>query len=148
VCFPRTEVSIVSQIVLRHARRAASGHSREVQTSMERGNAMSYEKDIPDFALMPAKEPEERVLEPITQGAVYTPVQVTNITEKPKTTITIEEDILVPDTKPDLKEILMIDGKIHLTNREIDSISKSEDYINVSGDIDLQTLYIPEKEEI
>lgn len=109
---------------------------------------MSYEKDIPDFALMPAKEPEERVLEPITQGAVYTPVQVTNITEKPKTTITIEEDILVPDTKPDLKEILMIDGKIHLTNREIDSISKSEDYINVSGDIDLQTLYIPEKEEI
>ena len=85
---------------------------------------MTYEKDIPDYALVPAKEPEERVLIPITQGAIYSPVQVTNITEKPKTTITIEEDILVPDTKPDLKEILMIDGKVHLANREIDQISK------------------------
>ena len=44
---------------------------------------MNYEKDSPDFALVPAKEPEERVLVPITQGAVYSPVQVTNITEKP-----------------------------------------------------------------
>lgn len=109
---------------------------------------MNYEKDIPDFALVPAKEPEERVLVPITQGAVYSPVQVTNITEKPKTTITIEEDILVPDTKPDLKEILMIDGKVHLANREINQISKNEDYINVSGDMDLQTLYIPEKNDV
>ena len=46
----------------------------------ERGHTMTYEKDIPDFALVPAKEPEERILIPITQGAVYSPVQVTNIT--------------------------------------------------------------------
>lgn len=111
----------------------------------ERGKNMTYEKDIPDFALVPAREPEERVLIPITQGAIYSPVQVTGITEKARTKLFIEEDVLVPDTKPDLKEILEISGRVHLASREIDSVSKSEEYLNLTGDIELQTLYIPEK---
>lgn len=111
----------------------------------ERGHTMTYEKDIPDFALVPAKEPEERILIPITQGAVYCPVQVTNITEKPKTVITLEEDVLVPDTRPDLREILLITGKVRLSNREIDQMAKNEDSVSLTGDVDLQTLYIPEK---
>lgn len=108
---------------------------------------MTYEKGIPDYAMVPAKEMEERVIVPITKGAIYSPVQVTNITEKPKTTITLEEDILVPDTKPDLREILMIDGKSHLAVKEIDAVVKGDDYINLSGEIELQTLYLPEKQE-
>ena len=108
---------------------------------------MTYEKDIPDYAMVPAKEMEERTIVPITKGAIYSPVQVTNITEKPKTTITLEEDILVPDTKPDLREILIIDGKSHLSVKEIDAIAKGDDYINLSGEIELQTLYLPEKQE-
>ncbi len=108
---------------------------------------MTYENDIPDYALVPAKELEEQIVVPIAKGAIYTPVQVTDIREKNKTTITIEEDILVPDIKPDLKEILLIDGKCHLSNREVDRIAKGDDYINLSGEIDLQTLYIPEKQE-
>ena len=107
---------------------------------------MTYENDIPDYALVPAKEMEERVVVPITKGAIYSPVQVTNIREKPKTTITIEEDILVPDTKPDLKDILLIDGKSYLSSREVDQIVKSDDYINLSGEIELQTLYSPERQ--
>ena len=106
---------------------------------------MTYEKDIPDFALVPAKEPEERILIPITQGAVYTPVQVTNITETPKTVITLEEDVLVPDTRPDLREILLITGKVRLANRDIDSMTKNDDAVSLTGDVDLQMLYIPEK---
>ena len=51
---------------------------------------MTYEKDIPDYAMVPAREIEEKVIVPVTGNAVYTPVQVTNITEKPKTVITIE----------------------------------------------------------
>jgi len=108
---------------------------------------MTYENDIPDYALVPAKEIEERAIVPITKGAIYSPVQVTNIREKPKTTITIEEDILVPDTKPDLREILLIDGKSYLSSREADQIVKSDDYISLSGEIELQTLYIPERQE-
>lgn len=109
---------------------------------------MTYEKEIPDYALVPAKEPEERVFIPITQGAIYSPVQVTNITELPKAVITVEEDILVPDTRPDLQEILMIDGKVRLANREVEPLAKNEEYINLSGDIELQVLYLPEKADL
>lgn len=108
---------------------------------------MTYENDIPDYALVPAKEMEERVVVPITKGAIYSPVQVTNIREKPKTTITIEEDILVPDTKPDLREILLIDGKSYLSSREVEEIVKSDEYISLSGEIELQTLYLPERQD-
>ena len=108
---------------------------------------MTYEKEIPDYAMLPAKEMEETLIIPVTKGAVYAPMQVTNITEKPKTTITVEEDILVPDTKPDLAEILMADGKATLSSREINQINKADDYINLSGDIELEMLYLPEKPE-
>lgn len=108
---------------------------------------MTYEKGIPDYAMVPAKETEERVIIPASKEAVYSSVQVTNMTEKPKTVITIEEDILVPDTKPDLREILLIDGKNHPTNKEVSQLNKNEDYVSVSGEIELQTLYLPEKQE-
>ena len=96
---------------------------------------MTYEKDIPDYAMVPAREIEEKVIVPVAGNAIYTPVQVTNITEKPKTVITIEEDILVPDTKPDLREILLIDGSPRLSSREIDRINKTDDYIGLSGEV-------------
>lgn len=107
---------------------------------------MTYEKDnIPDFALVPARQPEERVRIPVTQGAVFSPLQITHITEKPRTVIRLEEDVLVPDTRPDLKEILEISGRIHLASREYEASTRSEDSIPVSGEIELQTLYTPEK---
>ncbi len=109
---------------------------------------MTYEKDIPDFALVPAREPEERVRTPITQGAIYTPVQVTNITERSRTTILLEEDLLVPDTRPDLKEILDISGKVHLSSRELGPFTKGEDSVPLAGEIELQTLYLPEKTSV
>ena len=108
---------------------------------------MTYEKEIPDYAMVPAREIDEKVIVPVAGNAVYTPVQATGITEKPKTVITIEEDILVPDTKPDLREILLIDGTAGLTSREIDCINKTDDYINLSGEIELQTLYVPENRQ-
>ena len=85
---------------------------------------MTYEKEIPDYAMLPAKEMEETLIIPVTKGAVYAPMQVTNITEKPKTTITVEEDILVPDTKPDLAEILMAVTKATINLTTVGSIPK------------------------
>lgn len=106
---------------------------------------MTYEKDIPDYALLPAKQPEERVLTPITQGAVYTPVQVTHINDICRTTIVVEEDLLVPDIRPDLKEVLDITGKVRLASRQLGPFMKAEDTIPLTGEVELQTLYIPEK---
>lgn len=109
---------------------------------------MTYEKEIPDYALIPAKAAETAAVSPITQGAIFSPVQVTNIKELPKTTITIEEDILVPDTKPDLHEILIIDGRCHLSGSQIPKLPKEEDFISLSGELELQTLYIPLKKDL
>ena len=50
---------------------------------------MTYEKEIPEYAMVPAKEMEERVITPVGKEAVYTEVQLTNISQKPKTMITI-----------------------------------------------------------
>lgn len=108
---------------------------------------MTYEKEIPEYAMLPARETEETLVIPVTKGAIYSPMQLTNITEKPKTVLTIEEDILVPDTKPDMKEILMIDGSARLTTSEFAPLSRAEDHIRLTGEIELQTLYLPEKEE-
>ena len=108
---------------------------------------MTYEKEIPDYAMVPAREIEETIIVPVAKGAIYSPVQLTNITEKPETIITIEEDILVPDTRPDLREILLIDGKVRLTSREIDQLGKGDDSISLAGEIELQTLYLPENKE-
>lgn len=108
---------------------------------------MTYEHDIPEYAMLPAREPKERVIVPAGKGTVYSQVQVTNIKEKPKTTIIIEEDILVPDTKPDLRQILMIDGSASLSSRELSPMQRKDDYISISGEIELQTLYQPENPE-
>ena len=108
---------------------------------------MTYEKEIPEYAMVPAKEMEERVITPVGKEAVYTAVQLTNISQKPKTMITIEEDILVPDTKPDLARILLIDGTPRPSNRRLGPVEKGEDSLSLSGEIELQTLYLPEKQE-
>ena len=116
---------------------------------------MSYGKDIPDYAMVPAKEvkepteikAKEAMVIPITKGAVYSPMQMTDISEKNKTTIVIEEDILVPDTKPDMREILLIDGRTRLSSREFCAGAKPEEYITLAGEIELATLYLPEKQE-
>lgn len=58
--------------------------------------------------------------------------------------MTIEEDILVPDVKPDLARILAMDGKIKLSDREIHTGQMQTDRVRISGDLILQTLYVPE----
>ncbi|MBR5128642.1 MAG: DUF3794 domain-containing protein [Firmicutes bacterium] len=105
---------------------------------------MNFEKDIPDYAMMPAKEKDTISIVPITKDAIYSSVDTTSITEGPGLTLSIEEDILVPDIKPDLKEILIMEGSCALSTREFTS-SKQDEYINLSGHLKLQTLYIPEK---
>lgn len=111
---------------------------------------MTYEKDIPDFALVPAKPPEERMITPLTENSIHSTMQVTNMMETAKTEILIEEDILVPDTRPDLKSILMMDGSLQINQREGEKSragSRSET-ATISGEIALSTLYVPEKADM
>ncbi len=67
------------------------------------------------------------------------------IKEGESTRIYLEEDIIVPDIKPDMARILSMDGSIRCADREIKSGQKGEDKIKVTGDIMLETIYIPEQ---
>ena len=69
----------------------------------------------------------------------------TEIRDGESTRVYIEEDILVPDIKPDMAKILSMDGSVKCADKEIKSGQKGEDRIKVTGDITLETIYIPEK---
>lgn len=106
---------------------------------------MNLEKEIPEYAMVPAKEIEKNTIEPITSDAIYSPVQITNVAEGQQFSFVIEEDILVPDIKPDLKEIILMNGNCNLSAREINNHTKEDEYVNLSGELHIETLYVPEK---
>lgn len=57
---------------------------------------------------------------------------------KETTQILLEEDILVPDIKPDLSKIIFIEGKIKIMDKSI-----SNEKVNVTGKLQLKILYTP-----
>ena len=72
-------------------------------------------------------------------------LKFTEIREDKKTRIYVEEDILVPDIKPDLAGILSMDASCHCKEKEIKSSQNGEERLRVSGEIALETVYLPEK---
>ncbi len=81
---------------------------------------------------------------PMTGSVITSALNVMDVKDKPKTRIYIEEDLLVPDIKPDLSEILSMDGKIKLAEREMKLGQNGAETIKIMGDLVVQTLYIPE----
>ena len=84
---------------------------------------------------------------PLESGAIYEDLKVKAIVQKLETDIFIEEDILVPDIKPDLKKILSIEGNAFLSSKEIQVGQDDGDSIRITGEADLHTLYLPEEKE-
>lgn len=81
---------------------------------------------------------------PMTGNVITSSLNVMDIKDKAKARIYIEEDLLVPDIKPDLSEILSMDGKIKLAEREMKLGQNGAETIKIMGDLIVQTLYIPE----
>lgn len=67
-------------------------------------------------------------------------LKMTNIKEKPYLQIFIEEDILVPDVKPDLSKIVSVEGKVKITEKENYGGS-----LRLGGDLLLEVLYSTDK---
>lgn len=81
---------------------------------------------------------------PTIGSTISSKLKLIDMKKKEPLRVTIEEDILVPDIKPDLARILSMDGKIKLSEREIHTGQMEIDRIRVTGDLILQTLYVPE----
>ncbi len=58
------------------------------------------------------------------------------------TQIGVDGDIIVPDIKPDILKILQVDGKATVTQTEL-----SEGRLNVSGIINVNILYVPDRDD-
>ena len=102
---------------------------------------MTYEKEIPAYAMQPARAPR------IVQGsAVYHKSQMTVPLDLQRATCQIEEDILVPDIKEDMAEILLMDADCDIMPAEKRLLPKTDDLLNFTGTITVQTLYRPDKE--
>lgn len=97
---------------------------------------MTHENDIPEFALQPAREPKTAAAEAVyhTEKIVYPAEEQTAIYE-------FEEDILVPDTKADMSEILLMDACCDIIPSEKKVSPKTDDLLNITGIITIQTIY-------
>lgn len=91
---------------------------------------------------IPVEKPLKLI--PMSGDIITSPLKIMDIKDTVPTRIYIEEDVLVPDVKPDLLNILSMDGKIRLAEKEIQIGQNGGDTIKVSGDLVIQTLYIPE----
>lgn len=81
---------------------------------------------------------------PVVGNTVSSKLKLTDMKKKEPLRIAIEEDILVPDIKPDMARILAMNGKIKLSEREIHTGQAGTERVRIMGDLILQTLYVPE----
>ena len=71
---------------------------------------------------------------PVGEGVMVDRLQLVEMMPCDPVMILVEEDILVPDVKPDLESILSMDGALQFTERDG----------NIRGELILQTLYVPQ----
>ncbi len=103
---------------------------------------MTYEKDIPEYALQPARAPK------VTEAEAVCDIEKLICPAEEQTVeYQFEEDILVPDTKPDMQEILLMDADAGIMPAEKRVVPKTDDLLNLTGVVTLQTIYNSEAED-
>lgn len=123
---------------------SGSSTAEPVRVSAETGHEAAEPASAPVFAPL-TEEKEAGAKISLENLLIANELNFTEIKDGEKTRVYIEEDILVPDIKPDMAKILSMDGNVKCADREIKSGQKGEDRIKVTGDITLETIYIPEK---
>ncbi len=103
---------------------------------------MTYENDIPEYALQPARAPKI-----IEAEAIYNTEKIVYPAEEQTVSYQFEEDILVPDTKPDMREILLMDAACDIMPAEKKVSPKTDDLLNITGAITIQTIYDSESDD-
>ncbi len=103
---------------------------------------MTYENEIPEYAMQPAKAPEI-----IEADGIYHMEKIIYPEESQSICYEFEEDILVPDIKPDMREIFLMDAQADIIPCEKKIMPKTDDLLNITGTITVQTLYGCEEDD-
>lgn len=99
-------------------------------------------EEIPDYAMIPAAEKPARLI-PATDDLRSSRLRLTELHRLNVPEMNIEEDLLVPDIRPDLEKIVNIDAEPEISGYEAYKSSSGADMIKISGNFDISTLYIP-----
>lgn len=91
-------------------------------------------KDEDRVVPKPAAKQDEGNVIPVGAAALSETLKFADISEREPVRVYIEEDILVPDVKPDLLSIISMNGTVSL---------KREDLIKVNGEVTINALYTP-----
>ena len=59
---------------------------------------------------------------------------------KASTQITLEDDVIISDSRPDAAKLIMDRGNV-----TIDEVKVTDDHVNVKGKLDFRVLYLTEK---
>ena len=147
----------IAKIIEASSEEAVSEETMEVSSVEESTfeEMPEYKNTIPIFAAAREKRPANQPvfvaktapakIIPMVGSLVSSKLKLVDMKQRAPLRITIEEDILVPDVKPDLARILAMDGKIKLSEKEIHSGQAGTDTVRILGDLILQTLYVPEQ---
>ena len=93
----------------------------------------------------PVSGPAPSKIIPAGSSVISTSLKLTDIKNKPKMRIFIEEDILVPDVKPDLASVLSMEAAVKLSDQQIPVGAQGADSVKLTGDLMVSTLYLPDR---
>ncbi len=93
----------------------------------------------------PVSGPAPSKIIPAGSSVISTSLKLTDIKNKPKMRIFIEEDILVPDVKPDLASVLSMEAAVNLSDQQIPVGAQGADSVKLAGDLMVSTLYLPDR---
>lgn len=102
------------------------------------------EKPQRDMKTVPTSPVEAILPKPVSGSDLFSSkLPLAEINKGFQVQVSIEEDILVPDTKPDLAYVVAMDGKAKLVTKDVSESSAGKPSLKLSGDFILQTLYVP-----
>ena len=103
------------------------------------------EPEEPKEQTEPQKKKEALKIIPLSQNSSFSKMKLTDVRDKIPERIYIEEDILVPDIKPDLLSVLSMDAAVKISEKEIQAGQSGDETLSADGEVVLQTVYLPEK---
>lgn len=92
----------------------------------------------------PELAPAAKII-PVGSDVISNHLNLTDIRRLPGVKLVVEEDILVPDVKPDLASILSMEAAVKLSERQIATGAQGTEQLKLTGDLMVCTLYQPDR---
>ena len=107
----------------------------EIKTETEDKTGYSAESEEEKEEAEPKKKKESVKIIPLSQNSSFSKMKITDVRDKMPERVYIEEDILVPDVKPDLLSVLAMDAAVKISEKEIQTGQSGEETLSADGEV-------------